>query len=236
MKMRCIAIDDEPLALELLEDNVSKVPFLELVSGFSKPMQALQYLQENEVDLVFLDIQMPGITGLQLIQSLARKPLFILITAYEQFALQGFELDVVDYLVKPVRFDRFLKASSKALDIFQARYKDKIVEEKEERDYMFVQADYKMIRVNFEDILWVEGLKDYVRFHFDKGMKPLVARLSMKTLEENFPAKSFLRIHKSYIVAKRAITAIQKNMVYLNEMELPVGDLYRDQVQQYVGQ
>lgn len=235
MKIRCIAIDDEPLALELLEDNISKVPFLELVAGFNKPMEALHYLQQNEVDLVFLDIQMPGITGLQLIQSLSSKPLFILITAYEQFALQGFELDVVDYLVKPVRFDRFLKASGKALDILQIRSRDKVMEEKEERDYMFVQADYKMIRINFEDVLWVEGLKDYVRFHLDKGMKPLVARISMKTLEETLPSKLFLRIHKSYIVAKRAISAIQKNMVYLNDCELPVGDLYREQVQQYVG-
>lgn len=235
MKLRCIAIDDEPLALELLEDNISKVPYLQLLCGFNKPMDALQYLQQNEVDLVFLDIQMPGITGLQLIQSLAKKPMFILITAYEQFALQGYELDVVDYLVKPVRFDRFLKASNKALDVFQIRNKNTSVEHKEERDFMFVQADYKMVRLNFEDIRWVEGLKDYVRFHLDKGQKPLVARMSMKTLEETMPDKLFLRIHKSYIIAKRAITAVQKNVVHLEETELPVGDTYRDQLQDFIG-
>lgn len=235
MKLRSIAIDDEPLALELLEDNISKVPFLQLLAGFNKPIEALQYLQSNEVDLVFIDIQMPGLTGLQLIQSLPKKPLFILVTAYEQFALQGYELDVVDYLVKPVRFDRFLKACTKALEIHEARNKS-TVNNGQERDHMFIQADYMMVRVNFEDIQWIESLKDYLRIHMTGSQKPIVARMSMKSIEEQLPATRFLRIHKSYIVATAAITAVQKGTVFLGDIQLPVGDLYKESLQRFIGQ
>lgn len=235
MKIKCIAIDDEPLALELLEDNISKVPFLQLLTGFNKPIDALQFLQSNEVDLVFMDIQMPGITGLQLIQSLTKKPLFILVTAYEQFALQGYELDVVDYLVKPVRFDRFLKACTKALEIHEARNKY-IASNGKDKDHIFIQADYMMVRVNFDDIRWVESLKDYLRIHMTGGQKPLVARMSMKSLEEQLPDTQFLRIHKSYIVAKAAISAVQKGTVFLNDLQLPVGDNYKEALQQFIGQ
>ena len=235
MKLRSIAIDDEPLALELLEDNISKVPFLQLLAGFNKPIEALQYLQSNEVDLVFIDIQMPGITGLQLIQSLPKKPLFILVTAYEQFALQGYELDVVDYLLKPVRFDRFLKACTKALEIHEARNKS-TVNNGQERDHMFIQADYMMVRVNFEDIQWIESLKDYLRIHMTGSQKPIVARMSMKSIEEQLPATRFLRIHKSYIVATAAITAVQKGTVFLGDIQLPVGDLYKESLQRFIGQ
>ena len=235
MKLRSIAIDDEPLALELLEDNISKVPFLQLLAGFNKPIEALQYLQSNEVDLVFIDIQMPGLTGLQLIQSLPKKPLFILVTAYEQFALQGYELDVVDYLVKPVRFDRFLKACTKALEIHEARNKSTI-NNGQERDHMFIQADYMMVRVNFEDIQWIESLKDYLRIHMTGSQKPIVARMSMKSIEEQLPTTRFLRIHKSYIVATAAITAVQKGTVFLGDIQLPVGDLYKESLQRFIGQ
>ena len=235
MKLRSIAIDDEPLALELLEDNISKVPFLQLLAGFNKPIEALQFLQSNEVDLVFIDIQMPGLTGLQLIQSLPKKPLFILVTAYEQFALQGYELDVVDYLVKPVRFDRFLKACTKALEIHEARNKS-TVNNGQERDHMFIQADYMMVRVNFEDIQWIESLKDYLRIHMTGSQKPIVARMSMKSIEEQLPATRFLRIHKSYIVATAAITAVQKGTVFLGDIQLPVGDLYKESLQRFIGQ
>lgn len=235
MKLRCIAIDDEPLALELLEDNISRVPFLTFMGGFNKPLEALQYLQTQEVDLVFMDIQMPGLTGLQLIQSLVKKPLFILVTAYEQFALQGFELDVVDYLVKPVRFDRFLKASTKALEIFEARTRTTLPASAD-KDHIFIQADYMMVRVNFDDILWIEAMKDYLRIHMTVSQKPLVARMSMKAMEEQLPSNRFLRIHKSFIVAKAGITAVQKNTVHLGEIQLPVGESYRESLQQFIGQ
>lgn len=193
----------------------------------------MQYLQNNPVDLVFLDIQMPGMTGLQLVSSLPQKPLFIFVTAYEQYAIQGFELDVVDYLLKPVRRERFATACERALEIFKVNSKPASVVE--ERTYLFIQADYMMVRVNFEDLLWVEGHKDYMKFHFKTTQKPLVARTSMKALEDLLPERLFIRIHKSHLVAKSAITAIQKNAVFLNGTELPVGEMYREQLLAFMG-
>lgn len=238
MKLSCIAIDDEPLALELLMDNIAQVPFLELRAGFHKPIEAVQYLNEHAIDLVFLDIQMPGLSGLQLIQSLHRKPLFIFITAYEQYALKGYELDVVDYLVKPVAMDRFLKACNKARELHASRNSSQTpvaAAAPGSNDFMFVQADYKLVKLNFSDILFVEGLKDYVRFHLDNNQKDLVARVNMRTLEEQLPADSFIRIHKSFIVAKRAITAVQKNTVFAANTELPVGDSFKEELQKFTG-
>lgn len=232
MKIRCIAIDDEPLALELLEDNIRQLPFLDLQAGFSNSLEALQYLQQHDIDLVFLDIQMPGLTGLQFIQSLTRRPMFILVTAYEKFALEGYNLDVVDYLVKPVPMDRFVKACNKAMELF--RLKQAGISAAGAQPYFFVPADYKMVKVEWADVLYVEGLKDYLKIHLRNQKSPLVTRMSMKALEEQCPAAGFLRIHKSYIVSKKAITAVKKSSVFLGELELPVGDLYKDEVAAFV--
>src|SRR6476469_1396131 len=161
--LRCIAIDDEPLALELLEDNISQVPYLELVALCSNPMEAMQVLQKEAVDLILLDIQMPGLTGLQFIQSLAQKPMFILITAYEKYALDGYNLDVIDYLVKPVALDRFIKACSKAWELYNLKNKSTISAKVETPDYFFINVDYSLLKVVFDDIIWIEGLKDYVK-------------------------------------------------------------------------
>src|SRR5437762_14389739 len=155
--LQCVAVDDETLALELLEDNISKVPYLKLVAKCSNAMEAIKVLQEKNVDLIFLDIQMPGLTGLQFIQSLSERPMIILITAYEKFALEGFNLDVVDYLVKPVPFDRFLKACNKAYDLHNLRNKSA---ETKPFDYFFVNVDYSLLKVVFNDVLWIEALKD----------------------------------------------------------------------------
>jgi len=165
MKLRCIAIDDEPLALELLEDNISQVPYLELVKGFSSPMQAMQFLQTDDVDLVFIDIQMPGITGLQFINSLPKKPMYILVTAYEKYALESYNLNVVDYLLKPVSMDRFLKACNKAMELFRLKNEPKGKGSGEGNRYIFVNADYKMIKVEFADVIFIESLKDYLKIH-----------------------------------------------------------------------
>jgi two-component system, LytTR family, response regulator len=228
--LKCIAIDDEELALELLADNISKVPFLELVASCSNPLEAMKVLQSTSVDLIFLDIQMPGLTGLQFIQSLTVKPMFILITAYEKYALEGYNLDVVDYLVKPVPFDRFLKASNKALELNQLRLKAKGPESNQASSYFFINVDYSMLKVVFADIMWIEGLKDYIKIHLKSSSRPVVARLSMKSLEEQLPASTFVRVQKSYIVSKDYITAIRKNSIFIGEMEIPVGDNYKDAV------
>jgi DNA-binding LytR/AlgR family response regulator len=223
--MTCIAIDDEPLALELLEDNIGKVPYLELKGSFSDPLKAVSFLQQQPVDLVFLDIQMPGITGLQLIQSLRNKPMFILITAYERYALEGFNLDVVDYLVKPVALDRFIKATAKAWELFQLRSGNKTATQP---DHFFINVDYSLLKVTFDDIIYVEGLKDYIRIHLKSSNRHIITRMSMKNMEEELPASQFVRIHKSFIVSIKFITSARKNSVFIGEQEIPVGENYKD--------
>src|SRR6476646_8885942 len=200
--LKCIAIDDEPLALELLEDNISKVPYLQLSASFNNPLDAIKLLQQESIDLVFLDIQMPGLTGLQFIQSITQKPMFILITAYEKYALDGFNLDVVDYLVKPVALDRFIKACSKAWELYQLKTKQKETSSDAAQDYFFINVDYSLLKVVFKDIIYIEGLKDYIKIHLKSSSKPVVARISMKSLEEQLPSAIFIRVQKSYIVSK----------------------------------
>lgn len=225
--LRCLAIDDEPLALELLEDNISKVPYLELVAACSNPLEAMKILQQQKVDLIFLDIQMPGLTGLQFIQSLAEKPMFILITAYEKYALEGFNLDVVDYLVKPVAVERFIKACNKANELFQLKSRP-VSATDAAPDYLFLNVDYSLLKVVIADIVWIEGLKDYIKIHLKSSTKPVITRMGMKSIEDELPASKFLRIHKSYIVSIAHITAIRKNSVFIGDLELPAGDIYRD--------
>lgn len=228
--MRCIAIDDEQLGLELLTDSIGKLPYLQLVGSFSDPLEAHAFLQREPVDLVFLDIQMPGMTGLQFIKSLQRPLLFILVTAYEKYALEGYSLNVVDYLMKPVPLDRFVQACSKALEMFQwKRGRD----EKKEPAYFFIHADYSLLKIVYADIVYVEGLKDYIKIHLRHSSRPVVSRMSLKALEEQLPS-AFIRIHKSYIVSKDSITAVKKNHIYMGTIELPVGDSYKDAVEQIV--
>lgn len=230
--IRCIAIDDEELALELLVDNIKKVPYLQLVAACSDPIEALKILQEQPVDLVFLDIQMPGLTGLQFIKSTAQNPMFILVTAYEKYALEGYNLNVVDYLVKPVEVDRFIKACNKAKDLYNLKYKAQVNKEIIQ-DYIFINVDYSLVKVLFSDIVYIEALKDYVKFHLKSTDKFLVTRMSMKNVEDELPPTLFLRIHKSYIVSKAFITSIRKSSVFINSLELPVGDNYKQAVDEY---
>jgi two-component system, LytTR family, response regulator len=227
--LHCLAIDDEPLALELLEDNISQVPFLQLAGKCSNAMEAIQFLKGHSVDLIFLDIQMPGLTGLQFIQSLTQRPMIILVTAYEKFALDGFNLDVVDYLVKPVPFDRFIKACNKAWELYQLKNKTTATTENAP-EYFFVNVEYSLHKVEFADILWIEGLKDYVKINLKSSSKPIVTRMSMKALEDQLPPSKFLRTHKSYILAVAAISSIRKNSVFVGNTEFPVGDSYKDAV------
>jgi two-component system, LytTR family, response regulator len=233
--LRCIAIDDEPLALELLEDNISKVPFLQLAVSCNNAMEAIKVLQEKTVDLIFLDIQMPGLTGLQFIQSLSEKPMIILITAYEKFALEGFNLDVVDYLVKPVPFERFLKACNKARELHQLKTKPKETTADNSPDYIFVSVDYSLLKVVVDDIMWIEGLKDYIKIHLKSTVKPVITRMTMKAVEELLPSGRFIRIHKSYIAAMYFITTVRKTSVMIGMQELPVSDTYQEALMKLIG-
>lgn len=228
--IRCIAIDDEPLALELLQDNISKVPFLQLVAACDNAMDALKVMEQQPVDLVFLDIQMPGLTGLQLIQSMNVKPMFILITAYEKYALEGFNLSVVDYLVKPVALDRFIKACYKAKELFDLKHTSKESSAPAAPDYFFVNVEYSQVKITLNDIMYIEGLKDYIKIHLKSSSKPVVTRMPMKTIEEQLPSKQYIRIHKSYIAAVAFITSIRKTSLFIGTTELPVSDNYRDAI------
>lgn len=230
--LRCLAVDDEPLALQLLTDYIRKVPFLDLVATAGDAFGAARVLQEKQVDLLFIDIQMPGLTGLQFIQSLAKRPMVIIITAYKKFAPEGFDLDVVDYLVKPVGMDRFLKACNKAQELHDLRTSKTTIADAE---FFFVNVDYSLVKVVFSDIVWIEGSGDYVKIHLKSAPKPLLIRTTAKTLESELPADRFLRIHKSYIVSKTAITAVRKNSVFIGDLELPVGETYRDILRQLTG-
>ncbi len=232
--LRCIAVDDEPLALELLEDNISKVPYLQLVAKCSNAMEAMKVLQQQPADLIFLDIQMPGLTGLQFIQSMTEKPMIILITAYEKYALEGFNLDVTDYLVKPVSLDRFVKACNKAKELYELKNRPN-KDASSNPDYFFVNVDYSLLKINFNDIRYVEGLKDYIKIHLKSSSRAVITRMAMKAIEEELPVAKFLRIHKSYIVSLEHITAIRKNSVFLDEMELPVGENFREAVLNLTG-
>jgi two-component system, LytTR family, response regulator len=234
--LRCIAIDDEPLALELLEDNISKVPYLQLAATCSNAMEAIKVLQEQTVDLMFLDIQMPGLTGLQFIQSLKEKPMIILVTAYEKFALEGFNHDVVDYLVKPVSLDRFVKACNKAWELYQLKTKPTaITTAGKSPDYIFVNVDYSLFKVVVDDIMWIEGLKDYIKIHLKSSSKPVITRMTMKAVEELLPGNRFIRVHKSYIAAMNFITAVRKSSVMIGAIELPVSDTYQEALMKLTG-
>ena len=228
--LRCLAIDDEPLALELLEDNISQVPYLKLEGKCSNAFEALKFLQEQTVDLIFLDIQMPGLTGLQFIQSLTQRPMIILITAYEKFALEGFNLDVIDYLVKPVPLDRFIKACNKAWELYNLRLKKTETSSSIEPEFFFVNVEYSLLKVEFADIQWIEGLKDYIRIHLKNSSKPVITRMSMKAIEEELPSSRFIRVHKSFIVSVSAITSVRKNSIFIGVEEIPIGDNYKDAV------
>ncbi len=232
MMISCVAVDDEKLALDLMEDNIRKVPFLTLTAKCHNSVQALEVLHDRPVDLLFLDIQMPDITGIQLLKSLRQKPLVILTTAFSDYAKEGFDLDVIDYLLKPYPFERFLKAVNKAKEYLELRARPAANPGQNEpignADFLFVRADYRLVKINFADIQYIEGLKDYVKIYINN--KPVITQMSMKSLEEKLPSGQFVRVHRSFIVAFNKIEFIQKQMVAIDNKEIPVSDHYREQL------
>lgn len=231
--MNCLIVDDEPLARELMEDNVSKVPFLKLVKTCSNGFEALEVLQTESVDLIFLDIQMPGVTGIQFLQSIKNPVMVIFITAYEKYALEGFNLDVVDYLLKPVSFDRFLKATNKANELFTLRTRPETVAGISS-EFIFVHADYNLVKISLSDITHIEGLKDYVKIHLTSSTRPIITRMSMKSLEELLPSHRFMRVHKSFIISLERIVSIRKGRIKIGLAEVPLSDSYSEKFFQVI--
>jgi len=219
--MRCIAIDDEPLALQLINEFASRISFLDLQKTFTDPDEAKEWIQDHEVDLLFLDIQMPDVNGLQFYKSLAKKPLVIFTTAYQEFAVEGFNVDAVDYLLKPFEYDRFLKA------VFKAReYLEFLANQELQMASIFIKVDYQLMKLNLKDIELIEGLDDYIRIHTKP--KPVLTLMTLKSLQEKLPASEFVRIHRSYIVPVNKIESFGKSKIKVAGKEIPIGSSYGD--------
>ncbi len=229
----CLIIEDEPLARNLLTDYVKKVPYLNLVKACSNPLEGLEVLRTNTIDILFLDIQMPEITGITLLKVLQKKPMVILTTAYSEYALESYELDVVDYLLKPITFDRFLKAVDKASQRLNTAT---VVAEKSSSEpaatFVFVKDGTKLVKINFDDILYVEGLKDYVTIH--TRQQKVVSLQRLKALEMQLPSDQFIRIHHSYIISLKAIDAIHKGDVQIGNTMIPISDSYKKQFKDFI--
>lgn len=221
--IKAIALDDEPPALVIVRNFCSRIEDLELEKAFTKTEEALKYLSKFPVDLLFLDINMPSISGLEFSKKILPHTMVIFITAHSQYAVEGFNLNAVDYLLKPFTFDRFVQAINKAKAYHTARHKS----ETPATDHILLRGDYALIKVQFDAILYVEGLGDYIKIH-QKNQKPLVIRITMKALNEKLPAVQFIRVHRSFIVSLRHIESVRNKMILIGEHEIPVGALYED--------
>ncbi|MEO1438053.1 MAG: LytTR family DNA-binding domain-containing protein [Bacteroidota bacterium] len=219
--MNCVIIDDEPLARQLLRDYLEKTPDLDLLADFGQAIEGLQFVQEQPVNLIFLDIQMPDLTGIQFLKILNRKCPVILTTAYSKYALEGYEHDVIDYLLKPITFDRFLQAVQKAKDRIHAVLTTEPVATS---DYFFVKSEYKTLKVNYNEVRYLQGLGDYVAIHTTAGK--ILTLENMRDLEARLPGRLFIRVHRSYLIALSAIDYIERNRIVLGEERIPLGNSY----------
>ena len=232
MNISCLIVEDEPLARNLLTEYVSKVPYLNLVKACSGPFEAMEVLRNNPVDLLFLDVQMPELTGIAFLKSLQKKPLVILTTAYSQYAIEGYELDITDYLLKPITFERFLKAVDK---VSQRMSGNQTITEKPAEpapDFIFVKDGTKLVKIRWNDILYVEGLKDYVTIH--TRTQKVISLQRLKVLEEQLPADKFIRVHNSFIVALDAIDSVHKDKIQIGQAQVPIGDTYKKSFREFI--
>ena len=222
--LKCLAIDDEPVALDILEDYIAKVPFLECEGVFRDPLKALDYLRKNSVDLIFLDINMPDLTGIQFLKTLKKQPLVIFTTAYSEYALESYDYDAVDYLLKPIEFERFVKASNKACEMFEVKVKDLPIFTGE-RDHIFIKSGTNFHKVKTKNIFYIKGTGNYVTFVLDQ--KEIISLLTMTKTLEALPQDFFFRIHKSYIVNSLHVDLIENEEVRIQGERIPIGDSYR---------
>jgi len=221
--LNCLIIDDEPLALQLLEDFVNKTPYLKLAGKFDEPLLALTVLESEKIDLLFLDIRMPDISGIDFYRSLVKKPQVIFTTAYSEFAINGFELKAMDYLVKPISFEKFITACNRVKDFIEIKnQKDK------GKEFFFINVSHKMQKIFYDDILYLEGYKDYTKVHLISSPNPLLILHNLKYFEDLLDKEQFIRIHRSYIVSLRKINTASRKSVTINNNSLPVSDNYRD--------
>lgn len=229
--MKCAIVDDEPLALDLLESYVGKTPFLELAGRYSSAVQATKALSEHQADLIFLDIQMPELNGLEFSRMLPPETLIVFTTAFDQYAIDGYKVNAVDYLLKPISYPDFLQAANKALHQYELMHRPT---QEDEIDCIFVKSEYKLVRVELKDILYVEGLKDYVKIYEEDNPKPVLSLMSMKAMEELLPPSQFMRVHRSYIVRKDKIRVVDRGRIVFGKAYIPVSDSYKPAFQAYL--
>ncbi len=236
MKLTCLAIDDESLARKMLEDNIRQVPFLELVGTCKNAFEAMEALQAQPIDLLFLDIQMPGMLGTQLLETLPKKPMVIFVTAYSNYAVESYDLDVVDYLMKPVPIERFVKAAYKALEIKQKYMAASSLPAVEVPDFFFVNVEYSLVKITVSEITHIEGMKDYVKIYLAGMNRPVLTKSTLKGIEEKLPEQNFMRVHKSFIVNLNRIESIRNREIKIGNWEIPVGEANVEELMRFVRQ
>ena len=239
--MCCIVIDDEPLAVDIITTYLEKIPDIEVVAQCTNPMDAIRILSKEHIDLIFLDIEMPHLNGMELIKSLNRLPQFIFTTAYPQYALEGFDLNATDYLVKPIPFSRFLKAIDKAKEKYQMNANkvlrapaNTVSEIREQFNFIFVKSEYENIKINTDDILYLQGLKDYIKIYTTTSQRAILTLSSFKDIKDRLPALKFLRVHRSFLINIDFIKALQKTKIVIRDKRIPIGETYRKEVLEYL--
>ena len=240
-KMNCIVVDDESMGRKLLEENINQIPFLHLAATCKNAFEAMEVLSSQKIDLIFSDIQMPGMLGTQFLQSLKDKPLVIFVTAYEQYAVESFSMDVVDYLVKPVSLERFSLAAHKALKIFNADKKQPIEVAEQatpptsKEDFFFVNVEYSLVKIPIQQVTHIEGLKDYIKIYLEGEKRPVLTKMTMKSIEARVVDHLFMRVHKSFIVNLRKIDSIKHQRIKLGAFEIPVSDSHASELMEKIG-
>jgi len=238
--IRCAVVDDEPLALGLMASYVKKTPFLELVGAYSSAVQAMQEMHDHPVDLIFLDIQMPELNGLDYSRMIPPQTRVVFTTAFNQYALDGYKVNALDYLLKPISYPDFLQAANKAQEWFKLVEKSQQTEQPEKTEKaediqsIFVKSDYKLIQIELKNILYVEGLKDYVKIYEENATRPVMSLMSMKAMEDMLPSDRFIRVHRSYIVQKEKIRIIEHNRIVFGNTYIPIGDSYKQSFQDFL--
>lgn len=231
--IKVVAIDDEPLALQLVKGYIEKTPFLELAGSFDNPVDAVVYIKSSDVDLVLLDIQMPDLTGTELARVISGGPKVIFTTAYEKYAFEGFRLDAVDYLLKPFSYAEFLKAVQKAQKLIELETKQ-LPSLEVQNDFLFIKSEYKIRRINLSEINYIEGLRDYVKIFLTEENKPVLSLSTLKALEARLPENRFMRVHRSFIVSLEKVKIIDRNRIVFGEVRIPVTDQYKDNFQKFL--
>jgi DNA-binding LytR/AlgR family response regulator len=234
MKLNVVAIDDEPLALKLVSDYIRKTPFLELIGSFENPLEASEFLNTHKVDLIFLDIQMPGLLGTEFARMVDSETRIIFTTAYSQYAVEGFKLEAVDYLLKPFSYEEFLESAGRARKRITSETSTATVIVEAKDNFLFLKSEYKIRRINFDDILYVEGLKDYIKVYLKNEDKPVLSLSSLKVMEEKLPSLNFMRVHRSYIVNLAQINQVDRSRIVFGKVYIPVSDQYKEKFQEFL--